>query len=173
MNVQDPTSGRRLRRVIVVFASAACLSTAVAGVAGADAPARDGSRAVPAGTVSAAVEHYGNMATGGCLDDSEYGFRGFQCNNSDYQNWSVRVWQEDGTRQFRNVFTGRCMYGGVGAGAKPETRACDSSKQQSWWVHARGDQVSFENQATGLCLDDSEYGLRMMACTYNRNQTWR
>ncbi|MFC4326433.1 RICIN domain-containing protein [Streptomyces andamanensis] len=179
MNVQDPTSGHRLRRAVVVLASAACLSTGVAGVAGADAPARDGSRTVStrtvsAGTVSAAaVEHYGNMATGGCLDDSEYGFRGYQCNNSNYQNWSVRIWQEDGTRQFRNVFTGRCMYGGVGAGARPETRACDSSKQQSWWVYARGDQVSFENQATGLCLDDSEYGLRMMVCTHNRYQTWR
>ncbi|WP_018565731.1 RICIN domain-containing protein [Streptomyces sp. PsTaAH-124] len=174
MNAQDPTSGRRLRRAVVVLALAACLSTGVAGVASADAPARDGSRTVSAGAVSAAaVEHYGNMATGGCLDDSEHGFRGYQCNNSNYQNWSVRIWQGDGTRQFRNVFTGRCMYGGVGAGARPETRACDSSEQQSWWVHARGDQVSFENQATGLCLDDSEYGLRMMVCTYNRYQTWR
>ena len=115
------------------------------------------------------------MATGGCLDDSfAYGFRGFGCNSSsDFQNWTVRVWQEDGTRQFRNVSTGRCIYGGVGAGAHPDTRSCDSSQQQSWWVHKRGDQVSFENQATGLCLDDSAYGLRMLACSYNRNQTWR
>ncbi|MFB6814590.1 ricin-type beta-trefoil lectin domain protein [Streptomyces sp. NPDC056347] len=174
MNVQGLTSGRRLRRAVVVLASAVCLSSAVTGVASAGAPSPAGNRAAPASPVSpAAVEHYGNMATGGCLDDSAAGFRGFQCNNSDYQNWSIRVWQEDGTRQFRNVFTGRCMYGGVGAGSHPSTQSCDSSQQQSWWVYKRGDQVSFENQATGLCLDDSQYGLRMLACTYNRNQTWR
>jgi ricin-type beta-trefoil lectin protein len=175
MNVQYLTSGRRLLRAVVVLASAACLSTAAAGVAGADDPSPGRSRVAPVSPVSAeAVEHYGNMATGGCLDDSfPYGFRGFGCNSSDFQNWSVRVWQEDGTRQFRNVSTGRCIYGGVGAGAHPDARSCDSSEQQSWWVHKRGDQVSFENQATGLCLDDSEYGLRMLACSYNRNQTWR
>ncbi|MFE9413276.1 ricin-type beta-trefoil lectin domain protein [Streptomyces sp. NPDC006704] len=181
MNVQHLMSGRRLRRAAVALASAACLSTAVVGVASADEPSSENSRVAPASAVAptsavspAAVEHFGNMATGGCLDDSfPYGFRGFGCNSSDFQNWNVRIWQEDGTRQFRNVSTGRCMYGGVGAGSHPYTTACDSSKQQSWWVYARGDQVSFENQATGLCLDDSEYGLRMMACTHNRNQTWR
>lgn len=175
MNVQNPTSGRRLRRAVVVLASAAILSTAVTGVAGAAGPSSDGSRVAPASPVSAAAgEHYGNMATGGCLDDSfAYGFRGFGCNSGDFQSWTVRVWQEDGTRRLRNVSTGRCIYGGVGAGSRPDTRSCDSSQQQSWWVYKRGDQVSFENQATGLCLDDSEYGLRMLACSHNRNQTWR
>ena len=173
MNLRHSTSGPLLRRAAVVLASAACLATGVTGVAEARSP--DGGRTAPASPASTqAVEHYGNMATGGCLDDSfPYGFRGFGCNSSDFQNWSIRVWQEDGTRQFRNVSTGRCIYGGVGAGAHPDTRSCDSSQQQSWWVYKRGDQVSFENQATGLCLDDSEYGLRMLACTYNRNQTWR
>ncbi|MFD5465119.1 RICIN domain-containing protein [Kitasatospora sp. NPDC127059] len=172
MNAQNPTLGRRFRRTAVVLVSAACLGAAVTGVAGAATgdPSPTGNRAA----ALAAVEHFGNMATGGCLDDSfAYGFRGFGCNNSDFQNWNVRIWQEDGTRQFRNIATNRCIYGGVGAGVHPDTRACDSSKEQSWWVHARGDQVSFENQANGLCLDDSEYGLRMMPCTYNRYQTWR
>ncbi|MYR58094.1 hypothetical protein GTY54_18275 [Streptomyces sp. SID625] len=77
-----------MRRAFVVLASAACPSTAVAGVASADAPARDGSRTVSAGTDSAAaVEHYGNMATGGCLDDSEYGLRVMVRAYNRYQTW--------------------------------------------------------------------------------------
>lgn len=55
----------------------------------------------------------------------------------------------------------------------PETRSCDSSEQRSWWVHKRGDQVSFENQPTCLCLDDGGAGPRMPACSCNRDQTWR
>jgi hypothetical protein len=147
---------------VLALATAASLGLGWAGTAGAATPAAD------------PVEHFGNMATGGCLDDSlAYGFRGFDCNGLDFQNWSVHIWQEDGTRQLRNVATGRCIWGASTEGARPDTRACDSSQAQSWWVYARGDQVSFENQATGLCLDDSGAGLRMLACTDNRNQTWR
>ncbi|MFJ2901327.1 MULTISPECIES: RICIN domain-containing protein [unclassified Streptomyces] len=175
MSKHLPSGPRLRRRVAVVLASAACLSSALAGVAGAEDSSPQGTHVTSVSVRAAdAIEHYGNMATGGCLDDSiGAGFRGFDCNNSNFQNWSVRVWLEDGTRQFRNIATNRCMFGEVANGAHPEARACNSSKAQSWWIHARGDRVSFENQATGLCLDDSQYGLRMLACTYNRNQTWR
>ncbi|MFG2132796.1 ricin-type beta-trefoil lectin domain protein [Streptomyces sp. NPDC048751] len=175
MALRLPSARRTRGRTVAVLSAVAFLSAAPAGVAGAAAPQPQGTRVttVAAGAADA-VEHYGNTATGGCLDDSfAYGFRGFGCNSLDFQNWRVHVWQEDGTRQFRNLATDRCIFGGVAEGAHPDTRSCNSSREQSWWVHARGDRVSFENQATGLCLDDSEYGLRMLRCTYNSNQTWR
>ncbi|MGW3266151.1 RICIN domain-containing protein [Streptomyces sp. NPDC001056] len=175
MSIHSPSGRRTWRRTAVVLAAVASLSTALAGAAGAAARQPEGTRVTTVATGAAdAVEHFGNMATGGCLDDSfAYGFRGFDCNGLDFQNWNVHIWQGDGTRQFRNIATGRCWYGGVPEGAHPYTTDCDSSKEQSWWVYPRGDRVSFENQATGLCLDDSEYGLRMLKCTQNRNQTWR
>ncbi|MER6126068.1 ricin-type beta-trefoil lectin domain protein [Streptomyces sp. NPDC001795] len=175
MSIHLPSVRRAWGRTAAVFAAVASLSTALAGVAGAAAPQPQGTRVTSVAARPAdAVEHFGNMATGGCLDDSfAYGFRGFGCNGLDFQNWNVHIWQEDGTRQFRSIATNRCWFGGVPEGAHPYTTDCNSSKEQSWWVHARGDRVSFENQATGLCLDDSEYGLRMLTCTYNRNQTWR
>ncbi|WP_410644360.1 RICIN domain-containing protein [Amycolatopsis sp. lyj-346] len=44
-----------------------------------------------------------------CLDDSrDFGARTFQCNRRNYQNWNVHVWG-DGTRQLRNIDTGRCL----------------------------------------------------------------
>ncbi|TDT41113.1 ricin-type beta-trefoil lectin protein [Streptomyces sp. BK208] len=116
-----------------------------------------------------AVETYANMGTGSCLDDSQYGLRGYECNTGVYQRWSVHVWN-DGTRQFRNVATGDCLYDD---GVTLDTRSCNSSEQQSWWVYASGDRVTFENQATGECLDDSSFGLRTIGCNSSYNQKWR
>ncbi|MCX5264691.1 RICIN domain-containing protein [Streptomyces sp. NBC_00199] len=129
-----------------------------------------GAFAAPAQAADA-VEHYGNAATGSCLDDSAAGLRGFSCNGSNYQNWRVHVWN-DGTRQFRNVATGRCLYDD---GVTLATRSCNSSTQQSWWVWQRGGgAISLENQATSECLDDSEFGLRTIGCDPgNRHQNWR
>jgi len=130
-----------------------------------------GAFAVPAEAADA-VEHYGNAATGSCLDDSfAYGLRGFGCNSQDFQNWRVHVWN-DGTRQFRNIATGRCLYDD---GVTLDTRSCNSSKQQSWWVWQRGGgAISLENQATGECLDDSQFGLRTIGCQAgNPHQNWR
>jgi hypothetical protein len=167
-------SGRHIwSRTIVALAAACSLGVALAGTADATAPL--GTRVTEAAVQPAdAIEHYGNMATGGCLDDSfAYNFRGFTCNRTNFQNWNVHIYQGDGTRQISNIATNRCIWGAGANGSHPETRSCDTSKEQSWVVHPRGDKVSFESQATGLCLDDSEYGLRMLTCTYNRNQTWR
>ncbi|KQX46290.1 MULTISPECIES: RICIN domain-containing protein [unclassified Streptomyces] len=116
------------------------------------------------------VQTFGNMATGSCLDDSQqFGLRGYGCNGGVYQKWNVHVWG-DGTRQLRNLATNECLYDD---GYTLATRACNSSREQSWFAHKNGDRVTFESQATGECLDDSEYGLRTIQCYYNRNQTWR
>ncbi|MEU7043718.1 RICIN domain-containing protein [Streptomyces varsoviensis] len=137
-----------------------------------------GAMASPAMAVSAqpkvndAVQTFGNMFTGSCLDDSEYGLRGYQCNGGVYQDWSVHVWNY-GTRQLRNVATNRCLYDD---GYTLATRGCDSSPQQSWWItHHRADSISFQSQATGECLDDSEYELRTIGCAggSNDHQLWR
>ncbi|MEV5572324.1 ricin-type beta-trefoil lectin domain protein [Spirillospora sp. NPDC052269] len=154
----------RLKTALTVSASL-LIGGALAGPAAAGAP--------PKPTLKDAVQHFGNMATGGCLDDSfAYGFRGFSCNGMAFQNWNVHIWG-DGTRELKNLATGRCIWGGGAELSRPSTGNCDASKGQSWWTYSRGDQVSFQNQATGLCMDDSEYGLRMLKCNYNRYQTWR
>lgn len=116
-----------------------------------------------------AVETYGNMATGSCLDDSEYGLRGYACNGGVYQKWSVHKWA-DNTRQFRNVATNECLYDD---GVTLDTRACNSTRQQSWFVFVKGDKLTFQSQATGECLDDSRFGLRTIQCNGATNQTWR
>ncbi|MFF4873707.1 RICIN domain-containing protein [Streptomyces sp. SID5770] len=117
-----------------------------------------------------AIQTFGNMATGSCLDDSrQYGLRGYGCNGGVHQKWDVRVWN-DGTRQLRNLATDKCLYDD---GVTLATRACDSSREQSWFVRKTGDQVAFRSQATGECLDDSHYGLRTVPCSYNRHQSWR
>ncbi|MCM2424588.1 RICIN domain-containing protein [Streptomyces sp. RKAG337] len=119
-----------------------------------------------------AVEHYGNMATGSCLDDSEFGLRGYSCNGSNFQNWRVHVWN-DATVQLRNVATGRCLYDD---GGTLTTRGCDSSPQQSWTAtHHRASSISLQSQATQECLDDSEFGLRTLGCAGGKNdhQLWR
>ncbi|MFC8172130.1 RICIN domain-containing protein [Streptomyces sp. NPDC057325] len=163
---------------LVLLAAAGVLATGTTAVTArpADRPAP---RAIAvagtdtgAGVLGAAdvVQTFANMATGSCLDDSrQYGLRGYGCNGGVHQKWNVRVWN-DGTRQLRNLATGECLYDD---GVTLATRACDSSREQSWFAHKSGDRVSFRSQATGECLDDSEYGLRTITCYWNRYQTWR
>ncbi|MFJ8295066.1 RICIN domain-containing protein [Streptomyces sp. NPDC094447] len=116
------------------------------------------------------VQTFANMATGSCLDDShQFGLRGYGCNGGVYQKWNVHVWG-DATRQLRNLATNECLFDD---GYTLDTRACNSSREQSWFAHKSGDRVTFESQATGECLDDSQFGLRTIPCSYNRNQTWR
>ncbi|WP_329274544.1 RICIN domain-containing protein [Streptomyces sp. NBC_00691] len=116
------------------------------------------------------VQTFANMATGSCLDDSQqFGLRGYGCNGGVYQKWNVHVWG-DGTRQLRNLATNECLFDD---GFTLDTRACNSSREQSWFAHKSGDRVTFQSQATSECLDDSQYGLRTIQCSYNRNQTWR
>ncbi|MFE6710790.1 RICIN domain-containing protein [Streptomyces sp. NPDC057695] len=126
------------------------------------------SAAVPGATD--VVQTFANMATGSCLDDSQqYGLRGYGCNGGVYQKWNVHVWG-DATRQLRNLATNECLFDD---GYTLDTRACNSSREQSWFAHKRGDRVTFESQATGECLDDSHFGLRTIPCSFNLNQTWR
>ncbi|WP_055603968.1 RICIN domain-containing protein [Streptomyces aureus] len=126
----------------------------------------------PAGALRAVdvIQTFANMATGSCLDDSrQYGLRGYGCNGGVHQKWNVHVWG-DGTRQLRNLATNDCLFDD---GFTLDTRACNSSREQSWFAHKSGDRVTFQSQATGECLDDSQYGLRTIPCYYNRHQTWR
>ncbi|MEV0274940.1 RICIN domain-containing protein [Streptomyces sp. NPDC050610] len=128
--------------------------------------------ASPKVKVNDAVQTFGNMATGSCLDDSNYGLRGFGCNGLNFQQWSIHVWN-DGTRQIKNVNTNRCLYDD---GVTLATRPCNNSPQQSWWItHHRADSISFQSQATNKCLDDSQYGLRTIGCAggSNDHQLWR
>jgi hypothetical protein len=147
----------------------ACATTAAsAHPVTAQAQARTAGPATVLGATDA-VETYGNMATGSCLDDSQYGLRGYACNGGVYQKWNVHKWADD-TRQFRNLATNECLYDD---GVTLDTRACNSSKQQSWFVFHNGDKLTFQSQATGECLDDSQYGLRTIRCNGGVNQAWR
>ncbi|MER5883189.1 RICIN domain-containing protein [Streptomyces sp. NPDC001941] len=161
---------RGLRRGLLALVGAAGLlagatTAASAQPLGTPAPAPD---AVVLGATDA-VETYGNMATGSCLDDSQYGLRGYACNGGVYQKWNVHKWA-DNTRQFRNLATNECLYDD---GVTLDTRACNSSRQQSWFVFVKGDKLTFQSQATGECLDDSQFGLRTIRCNGGVNQTWR
>ncbi|GFE18682.1 hypothetical protein Sgleb_67290 [Streptomyces glebosus] len=112
----------------------------------ADAATPAGAGAAPAVQRPAdAVETYGNMATGSCLDDSQYGLRGYACNGSVFQKWNVHKWA-DNTRQFRSLATNECLYDD---GVTLDTRSCNSSRQQSWSVFVKGDKLTFQSQATG------------------------
>ncbi|MEV7675282.1 RICIN domain-containing protein [Streptomyces sp. NPDC088752] len=159
---------------LALLAAAGFLASGTTAMAAQPAPrtAAQSGTGADVGVLRAAdvVQTFGNMATGSCLDDSrQYGLRGYGCNGGVYQRWNVHVWN-DGTRQFRNVATGECLYDD---GVTLDTRACNSSREQSWFVYKSGDRVTFQSQATGECLDDSRYGLRTIGCNGGRNQTWR
>jgi hypothetical protein len=50
------------------------------------------------------------MSTGSkmCLDASEYGVRGFGCNDLSYQRWKINGWG-DGSYELVNQFTHHCL----------------------------------------------------------------
>jgi hypothetical protein len=49
---------------------------------------------------------------------------------------------------------------------------CDTSRAESWF-HYYENGLRLQNQATGLCLDDSnEYGLRTFPCNGTDYQAW-
>ncbi|WP_328929601.1 RICIN domain-containing protein [Streptomyces sp. NBC_00190] len=131
--------------------------------------------AVPAGALDS-VQTFRNGATSVCLDDSDAGVRTYTCLGNDHQKWNVHRWA-DGTRELRNLKTGRCLTdfprGSV------SVHPCDKDKDESWIVHRYPDgAVELKNQATGLCLDDSfEHHLRTFPCgTHSARspfQTWR
>lgn len=118
-----------------------------------------------------AAYHYGNMATGSCLDDSNYGVRGFGCNGTNFQLWTATAYT-DGSVRMRSVATGKCLFDD---GRTLTTLPCDWSRQQRWTVQKPDiDKYIFRSVATNECLDDSAWGLRTMPCTGdNRHQLWR
>ncbi len=145
---------KRLKVILTVISFASILSAGMA------APAE----AIPADR----IQTFANAVTNRCLDDSfEYGFRPFTCNGTDYQRWIVNVW-DDGTKRFMNVFTARCF----DDSGWPSVDPCNSSQIERWYVRSASAGIAFQNQSTGKCLDDSEFGLRLLPCTYNTYQSW-
>ena len=64
---------------------------------------------LPATTASAAdaVNTFKNQGTNRCIDDTNQGFRTWDCNGTPAQNWIVHTWR-DGTVQLKNANTNRC-----------------------------------------------------------------
>ncbi|MEU3957607.1 RICIN domain-containing protein [Streptomyces achromogenes] len=150
----------------------ALLSASAAGTAAADGPGvtGTGTRVTKAAPRAAdPVQTFRNLATGRCLDDSSAGVRTFGCNQMDFQKWEVHVFQ-DNTRRLRNIATGQCLASG---GGRLTMRGCDSSREVSWLVGRGGGGLTFKNQASGTCLDDSSIGLRLFACNQLNFQAWQ
>lgn len=126
---------------------------------------------LPATTASAAdaINTFKNQATNRCIDDTDRGFRTWDCNGTNAQNWIVHKWN-DGTVQLKNVNTNRCMYDSD-QGFK--TLSCDSSPNQSWYVrHWADGTLELKNQATNRCIDDSNVGFRTLGCNAGTFQSW-
>ncbi|MFF4578842.1 RICIN domain-containing protein [Streptomyces sp. NPDC001373] len=165
-----------LRTTAVGMRSAALACVLLAVGAAAHAPAfAAGSEAARAAAADT-VQTLRNEATSACLDDSEYGVRTHACLGNDHQKWNVHRWA-DGTRELRNLKTGRCLTDHPVGQARPHP--CDKAKDQSWIVHRYPDgAVELKNQQTGRCLDDSPaHHLRTFPCgTHGQRsayQTWR
>ncbi|WP_221889770.1 RICIN domain-containing protein [Streptomyces sp. WAC06614] len=155
-----PRTGHLLRSAAL---ACALLAAGPSPTAAAAAPAAD------------RIQTFRNAATSACLDDSEYGVRTYTCLGNDHQRWNVHRWA-DGTRELRNVRTGRCLTDYPAGSVGPH--ACDKAKDQSWIVHRYPDgAVELKNQQTGLCLDDSPaHHLRTFPCGSHADkspyQTW-
>lgn len=127
------------------------------------------STAVPASAVEIAV--WKNMYTGKCLDDSEYGFRTYPCNDGIYQKWIVTRWN-DGTQRFMNAATKRCIDDSHEFGLR--TFGCNALKYQSFHVQDNLSHPFYRlmNQQTRRCLDDSPQYLRPWGCNNLSYQRW-
>jgi hypothetical protein len=127
----------------------------------------------PAPVSADVINTFQNVRTKRCMDDSHLGFRTVGCHFGDHQRWIVRVWVEDGTRQLRNVKTGRCIGDNPNDGGF-RTFGCDSSRVQSWFIKRYGDGIHFQNQNTGRCIDDTdEGGFRTFECNETTAQRWK
>ncbi|MEI7031547.1 RICIN domain-containing protein [Streptomyces pratensis] len=134
------------------------------------APAAENTSQADART-AAATQSFRNQATNRCMDDTDSGFRTWSCNGSRPQLWDVKVWG-DGTRQLRNVNTGRCIEDSHTNGFRT-VGSCSSAAEQSWWVKVWGDgTVRFQNQVTLRCIDDSSLGFRTFPCNDLPYQSW-
>ncbi|MEV4440763.1 RICIN domain-containing protein [Streptomyces sp. NPDC049577] len=160
----------RRTRALLLGAALSLTSLAVAPSALADGNGTLSVRNSPAGATDA-IQTFRNQATGRCMDDTTNGgFRTWSCNGSGPQKWNVHVWN-DGTRQLRNINTGRCIED-TDNGLR--TVICNSSPEQSWWIKVWNDgTVRFQGQVTGRCLEDSDgSGFRTWACDSSPNQSW-
>ena len=129
--------------------------------------------AVPAMQADAApadaVQTLRNGMSADCIDDSDDGLRMMGCESGNpHQKWEVRVW-DDGTRQLRNVATGRCLDHSNAYGLRTWTchdPSSDFSKFQSWSkavtngspADGEASGITLKNQQTGAYLAEEPSG---------------
>ena len=109
-----------------------------------------------------------SLATGRCIDDSDFAFRTNTCNNSIYQDWSA-IPYNDGTFQFQDLATGRCIDDSDFAF---RTNTCNTSVYQGWSAYRSGNGWALQNLSTHRCIDDSDFGFRTNACNGSVYQTF-
>jgi hypothetical protein len=151
----------RTIRLLAVLAIASALF-AVAAPASASTPART--------LVAQAINTLANQQSDNCLDDSfAYGVRTYPCNGQNFQQWEVKTWS-DGTREFKNVNTKRCI--GSDLDGSVWVGECSTSRTVSWYVKWWSDGTfELRNQAWGDCLEETVW-LHTDGCDASREQSW-
>jgi uncharacterized membrane protein len=124
------------------------------------------------------VETFANNNTGRCMDGLSTVHAGYSdpCGTQEIaEDWLVHHWN-DGTTELQTVNTanqgaGYCL---DDSAAGLRTYPCNKSKYQSWFVtHNSDGSITFKNQQTAQCIDDStQYGLRAIACNGLSYQHW-
>lgn len=120
------------------------------------------------------INTFKNLNTGRCLDSIAIDWhQTYTCLYDAPQQWRVHVWA-DGTRRLESVSRPNyCLDDSAGGGLRVYS-PCNDLTYQSWWIDRNSDgSITFRNQATGNCLDDSDaFGLRTFTCYWNSFQSW-
>ncbi|MFJ4184797.1 RICIN domain-containing protein [Kitasatospora sp. NPDC089509] len=113
-----------------------------------------------------------SVATGKCVDDSNYGLRDFGCQDpygqyAAFQQFLLLV-QPNGSVVIQNKATGKCVddsnYGLRDFGCQDQSGQY-AGFQQFWPIPGSAPNTTvFQSVATGKCIDDSNYGLRDFGC---------
>jgi arabinan endo-1,5-alpha-L-arabinosidase len=125
-----------------------------------------------------------NVASGNCLDHSDFGSGlyayVYACHGYNNQKWILEPHGSD--YRIRNVSSGKCLdHSDFGEGLYAYVYDCTGLRNQLWsW---RGTYIDgsvyvdyFVNVYSGKCLDHSSFGQGLYAyvytCTLTRNQLW-
>ncbi|MEY9939475.1 hypothetical protein, partial [Streptacidiphilus sp. MAP5-3] len=112
-----------------------------------------------------------SVATGKCIDDSNYGLRDFGCQDQNgpyagFQQFRI-MGQPNGTDVLQSVATGKCVddssYGLRDFGCQDQNGPYAAFQQFTMFLEPNG-SVVLQSVATGKCVDDSSYGLRDFGC---------
>jgi hypothetical protein len=90
--------------------------------------------------------------------------------NRDY--WDVNVVSNGNAVTLgSDLYVGRCITDN--GGIQPAMDKCDlSNVRENWESFTNDNDVDFENEITGRCIDDSSLGLRMIGCNNLPYQYW-